>query len=108
MVWVVETLNAIVDEELATLPQDMRARFTRIAELIEAVGLPNVREPHVKHIRGPIWEIRLKGRAGIARALYVTAGCRRVVVVRVFVKKTQKTPRTEIEIALERAKELMK
>ena len=44
MVWVVETLNATVDEELAALPEDMRARFTRIAELIEAVGLPNVRE----------------------------------------------------------------
>src|SRR5712692_12072315 len=106
MVWVVETLNAIVDEELATLPDDMRARFVRVAELIEAVGLPNVREPHVKHIRGPIWEIRLKGRAGIARALYVTAGGRRVVVVRVFVKKTQKTPRAEIELALRRAKEI--
>ena len=108
MAWVVETLNETVDDELAALPEDMRARFTRIAELIEAVGLPNVREPHVKHMRGPIWEIRLKGKAGIARALYVTAAGQRVVVVRVFVKKTQKTPRTEIEIALERMKELAK
>jgi hypothetical protein len=45
----------------------MRARLTRIAELIEAVGLPSVKEPHVRHIRGPIWEMRLKGKAGIAR-----------------------------------------
>jgi len=44
----------------------------------------------------------------MARALYVTATAKRVVVVRVFVKKTQKTPNTEIEIALERAKELEK
>jgi phage-related protein len=108
MAWVVETLNGTVDDELAALPQEMRARFTRIAELIEAVGLPNVKEPHVRHIRGPVWEIRLKGKAGIARALYVTATGQRVVVVRCFVKKTPKTPRAEIEIALERAKELMK
>jgi phage-related protein len=84
----------------------MRARFARIAQLIEAVGLTQVGEPHVKHIQGPIWEMRLKGKAGIARALYVTARAQRVVVLRVFVKKTQKTPGREIELALQRAKEL--
>jgi phage-related protein len=84
----------------------MRARFSRLGELIEAVGLPNVGEPHVKHIQGPIWEIRLKGKSGIARALYVTAREERVVVLRIFVKKTQKTPDREIRLALQRAKEL--
>ena len=108
MVWTVETLNDTVNEELEALPDDMRARFVRIAELIEALGLPNVGEPHVKHIQRDIWEIRLKGRAGIARALYVTARAQRVVVVRVFVKKTQKTPNSEIRLALQRAKELEK
>jgi len=106
--WTVETLNEAVDAELASLPVDMRARFIRIGQLIEAVGLPNVREPHVKHLRGPIWEIRLKGKDGIARALYVTAQRQRVVVLRVFVKKTQKTPNSEIELALQRMKELEK
>jgi phage-related protein len=106
MAWAVETLNETVDAELADLPADMRARFVRVAELIEAVGLPNVREPHVKHILGPIWETRLKGKAGIARALYVTVPGQRVIVVRAFVKKTQKTPAREIGLALQRAKEL--
>jgi phage-related protein len=82
----------------------MRARLTRIAELIEAVGLPDVREPHVRHVRGPIWEIRLKGKAGVARALYVAAG-QRVVIVGAFIKKTEKTPAGQIELALQRAKE---
>jgi phage-related protein len=106
MPWTVETLNETVDAELAALPADMRARLTRIAELIEAVGLPSVKEPHVRHIRGPIWEIRLKGKAGIARALYITAREQRVVILRAFVKKTEKTPVGEIELALQRAKEL--
>ena len=35
----------------------------------------------------------LRGRSGIARSLYVTASGRRVVILRTFVKKTQKTPR---------------
>ena len=47
----------------------------------------------------------MKGRDGISRAIYVTSRGSRVVVVRVFVKKTQKTPRREIDLALKRAKE---
>jgi phage-related protein len=106
MAWTVETLNEVVDDELGVLPPDMRARFVHVAELIAAVGLPDVGAPHIKHIEGPLWEIRLKGKAGIARALYVTARAQRVIVVRVFVKKTQKTPNKEIRLALQRAREL--
>lgn len=104
--WKVETLNETVDEELGALPDDMRARFIRIAELIESAGLAQVREPHVKHLRGAMWEMRLSGRSGIARALYVVVPGRRVVVVRAFTKKTQTVPAREIRIALRRAQEL--
>ena len=48
----------------------------------------------------------MKGKDGISRALYATVKPERVVVVRVFVKKTQKTPRREIKLALKRAKEI--
>jgi phage-related protein len=50
--------------------------------------------------------MRLKGRDGISRAIYITATGPRVVVVRVFVKKTQTTPRKELELALKRAKQV--
>ena len=103
LAWTVETLNGTVDAEL---PADVRARLARISELIASVGLSNVREPHVRHIRGQLWEIRPKGTAGIARALYVNAREQRVVILRAFIKKTQKTPASEIDLALERAKEL--
>lgn len=106
MAWTVETLNAAVDAELEALPAEMRARFTRIAGLIETLGLEKVGKPHVEHLQGPLWEIRIKGADGIARAVYVTERGQRVVVERVFVKKTQKTPRREIELALKRAKEV--
>ena len=106
MAWTVETLNETVDAELAELPADMRARLVRISELIGSVGLPNVKEPHVRHIWGQLWEIRLKRKAGIARALYVTAKEQRAVIVRAFIKKTEKTPTGEIDLALQRAKEL--
>jgi phage-related protein len=106
MLWTVETLNAVVDAELEALPEDMQSHFVYISRLIEEFGLEKVREPHVKHLQGPLWEMRLKGRDGISRAVYVTATGRRVVVVRAFIKKTQTTPRKEIELALNRAKEV--
>ena len=106
MAWRVEILNETVAAEIAALPSDMQARFLRLAERIASVGLESVSEPHVKHLEGKLWEMRLTGRDGIARALYVTAIGRRIVVVRAFVKKTQKTPRSEIELALQRAKEV--
>ncbi len=106
MTWIVEVLDARVREELEALSAEMRARFRRIVELIQSHGLEQVREPYVKHLEGPLWEMRMKSKDGHSRAIYVTARGRRVVVVRVFVKKTQKTPRREIDLALQRAKEV--
>ena len=108
MEWSVETLNATVDKELHALPVDMRARFLRICELIASVGLERMSGPHVKHLSGPLWEMRMSGQSGIARALYVSTKGKRVVVVRAFVKKTPRTPRREIELALRRATEVTK
>jgi phage-related protein len=102
--WTVSTLNKTVDAEIEALPADMRARLVRISELIAAVGLEQVGLPHVRPVQTPLWEIRLSGQSGIARALYVTARGKRVVILRAFVKKTQKTPNSEIKLALERAK----
>lgn len=107
MTWRVEFLDGRVRDELAALPRDIRTRFERIVSLIQTHGLERVREPYVKHLEGPVWEMRMKGKDGIARAAYVTATGKRVVVVHVFGKKTQKTPRHDIEIALKRAKEVV-
>ncbi|MEM8866773.1 MAG: type II toxin-antitoxin system RelE/ParE family toxin [Verrucomicrobiota bacterium] len=106
MPWTVEFLNETVAEELDALPTQMKARFEWIVNLIRENGLEDVGMPYVRHLQDKLWEMRMKGRDGISRALYVTAHEKRVVVVRVFVKKTQKTPPREIKLALERAKEL--
>lgn len=106
MSWRVEFLDTDVLATMEAMPADIRASFARIVLLIEGRGLELVREPYVKHLEGPVWEMRMKGRDGIARAAYVTAAGRRIVIVHVFPKKTQKTPRREIETALKRAKEI--
>ena len=60
----------------------------------------------VRHLEGKLWEIRAKGKDGIARSLYVTASGKRIVIVRCFVKKSQKTPEKELKMALQRAEEV--
>ncbi len=107
MMWSVETLGPIVDAEIAALPKDMQAAFLRLAERIEAVGLERIGPPHVKHLQGKLWEMRLTGRDGIARAIYVTTIGRRIVVLHAFVKKSQKTPRAALALAEQRAKEIL-
>ncbi len=107
MTWSVFFVNEIAQAELDALPADMRAKFERIVALIQSHGLEKVREPYVKHLDGKLWEMRLIGRDGIARAIYVTASGKRVFVLRTFVKKTEKTPKRELELARERAKEVV-
>lgn len=106
MAWRVEILDRRVERELSGLSQDIRQRFLRIAELIEQHGVDAMRAPHVKHLEGRLWEMRMKGRDGIARAIYVTANSERVVVVHAFDKKSQRTPKRALEVARERAKEV--
>lgn len=106
MRWAFGTLNAVVDAEVAALPADMQARFLRYGDIIEQAGFEGLPRESVKHFEGRLWELRMSGRDGISRAIYVTASGRRVVVVRVFIKKTQKTPPRELEIARQRAKEV--
>lgn len=88
-----------------SLPADMRARFLHIAEMLVDFGPHRVGMPHVRHLEGKLWEIRMTGRDGIARAIYVAQEGQRLTVLHVFVKKTQKTPRSAIEMACGRMKE---
>ena len=106
MPWTVVTLNAAVDHEIAALPADMRARLVRLTELIEQIGFEALPRDSVKHLEDKLWELRITGRDGISRAIYITATGRRMVILRVFIKKTQRTPPRELELARERAKEV--
>jgi phage-related protein len=106
MVWTVSFVNALAEAELTALPLDMRAHFARLTDLFRDHGVAAMREPYAKHLSGKLWELRLKGRDGIARSIYVTASGQRIVVLRTFVKKTEKTPPRELDLALARMKEI--
>ncbi len=104
--WTIETLNEAVDPEISAFLADMRARLTRLSMLIERHGFPALPASAVKHSEDTLWELRISGRDGIARAIYVTTTGKRVVIVRAFIKKTRKTPGHELELARQRAKEV--
>lgn len=106
MRWTVEIFNAVVSAEIAALPKDMSARLARLIKVIEEVGFESLPRESVKHLDGKLWELRMTGRDGISRAIYVTASGQRVVILRAFVKKTQQTPKRELDIARQRAKEV--
>jgi len=79
----------------------------RLLEMVEALGLEQVHEPHVKHLEGKLWELRAKASEGIGRGIYVTAKGRRLIVLHVFVKKSQKTPSAALRTARERMRQVM-
>ena len=106
MAWTITFLDDRVEAELEVQPDDIRASFERIAHVVTNAGLDRLPAKYARHLQGKLWELRMTGRDGIARALYVTASGERVVVLRVFTKKSEKTPRSEIELALKRAQEI--
>ncbi len=99
------TLTDQAQAEVRGLPTDMQARFLRIAEMIESFGPEHVGMPHVRPLGDKLFEMRITGRTGIARAIYFPATGKQVVVVRAFVKKSQKIPKREIALAQRRMEE---
>ena len=84
------TLNATVDLELEALPADSRSRFIRVSGLIEQFGPRDVGMPHIKSLGAKFWEIRISGRDGIARGIYIYASGKKIIVLHVFMKKHRK------------------
>jgi len=103
--------SVVVDERvekwLNDIPNDIKARIINIVELLVEHGPQNVREPYVKHIKGKLFEIRAKGKDGIARVFYFTMTGQRIVLLHGFIKKTQKTPKKELETAAMRMIEIL-
>ena len=99
--WTV-VIHPLAEPELKALAADLQARFIHIAELLESFGPQQVGLPHVRPLENKLWEMRMTRRDGIARAVYAAIQGRRLLVLHVFVKKTQTTPRKALQIAHQR------
>ena len=105
MSWTVTFYDTDVESGILDLPAGLLARFVRYAERMEEHG-PDLGMPHTRAMGGGLFELRLKSGEGIARVFYCTIVNRRIVMLHHFVKKSQKTPRKELETARRRSKEV--
>ena len=101
----IEYYSDSVAEEIIALPDTLAARYVVLTRRVVAVG-PNLGAPHTDAFGDGLFELRLKGQEGIARVFFCVLVRRRVMVLHSFLKKTQKTPRREIDIARNRMKEV--
>ena len=85
-------------EFLDGLDNKMRAKMIRTVELLRDYGY-ELREPYSKHLNDGIFELRAKVSTDITRVLYFFVSGRKAILTHGFVKKTQKTPQSEIEKA---------
>lgn len=106
MGWKVEFYNAKVMDTIQKWPVRIKAKFTRIVELITATGPKEVGMPHIKPLGQGLFEIRAKSDEGIGRALFCIVSGKVIVTLSGFIKKTQKTPAGEIELARKRMQEV--
>ncbi|HEX5417128.1 MAG TPA: type II toxin-antitoxin system RelE/ParE family toxin [Chloroflexota bacterium] len=90
-----------VEEFLGSLDPKTQARFLWSIEQLRARNL-QAGEPLVRHIEGKVWELRRESGTNTYRLFYVFLSGRRILFLHGFQKKTPKTPRPEIEIALRR------
>ncbi|MBX9613304.1 MAG: type II toxin-antitoxin system RelE/ParE family toxin [Burkholderiales bacterium] len=93
-----------VQDDILALPDTLAARYVVLTRRMVALG-PNLGEPHTKAFGDGLFELRLKGAEGIARVFFCTLVGRRIVMLHSFVKKSNKTPPRELEIAESRLKE---
>ncbi len=108
MNWKVEFYDAKVFDGISDWPVHLRSKFAGIVALIKEIGPVEVGMPHIKPLGGGLFEIRVKGLEGIARALFCTKKGKIVFIISEFIKKTQKTPKAEMEVARRRMKEVKK
>jgi phage-related protein len=106
MTWEITYFSAAVQSEILTMPVGFIARYFQYAERMEQFG-PDLGMPHTRAMGQGLFELRVKGREGIARVFYCTAVGRRIVILHQFTKRSEKTPRKELKIASKRMKEII-
>jgi len=107
MKWNITYFNNGVFKVVNTLPKKMKARFVALTDRMMHVG-PDLGMPHTRAMGVGLFELRVKAEEGIARMFYCTVVNHEIVLLHAFIKKTQATPKKELDIAIKRLKEVTK
>ena len=101
----IEYYSEAVEDEILDLPDTLAARYIVLTRRMTAVGA-NLGPPHTDSFGEGLFELRLKGADGIARVFFCTLVGRRIMMLHSFIKKSQKTPQRELEVARKRMREV--
>lgn len=93
-----------VEQDISAMPAGIAARMIKLLELVEAKG-PKLGEPHTKPLGNKLFEVRAKAAEGIGRSLFCYQQQQTIIVLCAFVKKTDKTPKSILDLAKKRQKE---
>lgn len=107
MKWRITFYNEKVKSQALAFPEGILANFLHVIGLLEEFG-PQIGMPHTRPMGSGLSEVRARGKEGIARALYCSLPGKELVMLNVFIKKSQKTPSKELELARKRMQELLK
>jgi len=105
MNWTIQYFNSDVENNILTLPDGLLARYLRLTDMMLVHG-SNLGLPHTKSLNNGLLELRLKSKEGIGRVFYCTKVGKDIVMLHSFVKKSQKIPKNEMDIALKRLREV--
>lgn len=92
-------------EEIKALSSIMQAKTLNALDKLEGKGY-ELRYPHTRNIKDGLFELRA-GSKDISRTFFAFAKGKKIYILRIFIKKTQKTPKSEIELALRRLGEMI-
>jgi phage-related protein len=106
MPWTIDYYSEDVRLEIEALPVGIRASYARLTELLEEFGL-ELRMPHSRAMGSGLFELRPRGREGIARVFFCTKVGRKIIILHSFIKKTNETPKREMDIARRRQREVI-
>lgn len=107
MAWKIFYYNNDLQQEISKFPETLLARYIKLTDLMQKYG-SDLGTPHTKSLGKGLFELRLKGKEGIARVFYCTMVGKKIHMLHCFIKKTQKTPKKELELARKRMKEVIK
>jgi len=105
MAWSIEYSCEEVEKFVLELPPALAAKYLWLTDLMLEFG-SNLGMPHTRAMAEGLFELRIKGKEGIARVFYCIVVDQRIVMLHGFVKKSQKTPVKELRIAKRRMKEV--
>jgi phage-related protein len=105
MTWTIEFYSSKVRTQTLELPEGIVANLIRTLDLIKEFG-PNLGRPHTAPLGKGLFEIRAKGKEGIARSFFCSVHHEKIIILHTIIKKGMKAPKKDMELVTKRMKEI--